>query len=155
MSALGGKEFRACWIANAARLDEKGHFASYSSKQRDEILKKGFLGRYPPDQAIKMAREQAERGHGYRTEKFNDDMREHFRLVGGEVRDKLLQILHEIPPESYRPPFELNEPPGCPFIFRCPVLGCEIFSSFRSAKKPQVLFWSCHPPQYGIEREGS
>jgi hypothetical protein len=151
MSALGGKDLRDRWIANAERLDQKGHFASYSSKQRDEVLKKGFLGRYPPDQAIKMAREQAERGHGYRTGKFNDNVREHFRLVGAEVRDKLLQVLDEIPPESYRPPFEPHEPPGCPFIFRSSVLGREIFFKFQivgTAQKPQVLFWSCHPPLY-------
>ena len=123
MSALSGKGLRDRWIANAERLDKKGHFASYSSKQRDEVLKKGFLGRYPPDQAIRMARVQAEQGHGHRTAKFNDEMREHFSLVGAEVRDKLLKILDEIPPESYEPPFELNEPPGCPFIFRCSVLG--------------------------------
>jgi len=151
MSALSRKDLRDRWITNAERLDKQGHFASYSSKQRDEVLKKGFLGRFPPDQAIKMAREQAEQGHGYRKDKFNDDMREYFRLAGAEVRDKLLQVLDEIPPESYQPPFKLNEPPGCPFIFRCSVLGCEIFFKFQiigTAKKPQVLFWSCHPPLY-------
>jgi hypothetical protein len=151
MSALSGKDLRERWIANAERLDKKGHFAGYSPKQRDEVLRKGFLGRYPPDQAIKMARQQAEQGHGYRKDKFNDNMREHFRLVGAEVRDKLLQVLDEIPAESYQPPFELNEPPGCPFIFRSSVLGCEVFFKFQiigTAKKPQVLFWSCHPPLY-------
>jgi hypothetical protein len=151
MSALGGKDLRDRWIANAERLDRKGHFASYSPKRRDEVLKKGFLGRYPPDQAIKIARAQAERGHGYRKGKFNDDMREHFRLAGAEVRDKLLQVLDEIPPESYQPPFELNDPPGCPFIFRSSVLACEVFFKFQiigTARKPQVLFWSCHPSLY-------
>ena len=140
MSALGGKDLRDRWIANAERLDRKGHFASYSPKRRDEVLKKGFLGRYPPDQAIKIARG-----------KFNDDMREHFRLACAEVRDKLLQVLDEIPPESYQPPFELNDPPGCPFIFRSSVLACEVFFKFQiigTARKPQVLFWSCHPPLY-------
>jgi len=158
MSALVGKGLRDRWIANAERLDKKEHFASYSTKQRDEVLKKGFLGRYPPDQAIRMAREQAERGHGLRTGKFNDEMREHFQLAGAEVRDRLLQVLDEIPPESYQPPIELDEPPGCPFIFRCSVLGCEIYFKFQivgTAKKPQVLFWSCHPPRYGIKREES
>ncbi len=105
-----------------------------------------------------MAREQAGRGPGYRKDKFNDEMREHFRLVGAEVRDKLLQVLDEIPPESYQPPSELSEPPGYPFIFPCSVLGCEIYLKFQivgTAKKPQVLFWSCHPPRYGIKREES
>ncbi|HXB75112.1 MAG TPA: hypothetical protein VNY05_43170 [Candidatus Acidoferrales bacterium] len=84
MSALSGKDLRERWIANAERLDKRGHFASYSSKQRDEVLRKGFLASYPPDQAIKMARDQAEQGHGYRTPKFNDEIREHFGLVGAE-----------------------------------------------------------------------
>lgn len=154
MSALSVKELRARWIANAERLDKKGHFASYSSKQRDEVLRKGFLGRYQPDQAIKLAREQAERGHGYRKAKFNDEMREYFGLVGAEVRDKVLQVLDEIPPESYQPPLEVNEPPGCPFLFHCGILECEVYFKFQingTAKKPQVLFWSCHPPLYGIK----
>jgi len=60
MSALSGKDLRERWIANADRLDKRGHFANYSSKQRDEVRRKGYLGRNPPDQAIKMARLQAE-----------------------------------------------------------------------------------------------
>ncbi len=151
MSALSGKDLRERWIANADRLDKRGHFANYSSEQRDEVLRKGYLGRYPPDQAIKMARQQAELGQGYRKPKFNDEVREHFGLVGSEVGEKLLKILDEIPPESYEPPFKLNDPPGCPFIFRSSVLGCEVFFKFQivgTAKKPLVLFWSCHPPLY-------
>ncbi len=156
MSALSGKDLRNCWIANAERLERKGYFANYSSEQREEVLRKGFLGRYPPDQAIRLAKEQAERGHGYRKEKFNDNMREYFGLVGDEVREKLLEILDEVPPECYEPPYELNEPPGCPFIFSSRVLGREVFFKFQisgTAKKPQVLFWSCHPPLYGIKRK--
>jgi hypothetical protein len=155
MRALARKDLRKCWIANAERLERQGHFANYSPRQREEVLRKGFLGRYPPDQAISLAKEQAERGHGSRTGKFNDNMREHFGLVGDEVREKLLEILDEVPPECYEPPYELNEPPGCPFIFASRVLKREVFFKFQivgTAKKPQVLFWSCHPPSYGIER---
>jgi len=154
MSALTGRELRNCWIANAETLDQSGHFAKYSRKQRDEVLKKGFLGRYPPDQAIKIATEQEERGYAFRTSKFIDEMRGHFGLVGEEVREKLLQLLNEVPPESYEPPRKLNEPPGCPFIFPSGVLGCDVFFKLQIAgtiAKPQVLFWSCHPPLY--ERE--
>jgi hypothetical protein len=151
MSALSGKDLRERWIANAESLDKRGHFATYSSKLRDEVLRKGFLGRYPPDQAIKMAMAQAEQGQGYRTPKFNDEMRAHFGLVGAEAGDKLLKVLDETPPESYEPPFELIDPPGCPFIFRSSVLGCEVFFTFQiigTARKPRVVFWSCHPPLY-------
>jgi hypothetical protein len=151
MSSFSEKSLRERWIANAGGLDRRGHFANYSSKQRDEILRKGFLGRYPPDQAITMARAEAERGQAYRTPKFNDEMRAHFGLVGAEVGDRLLKVLDEIPPESYAPPFELNQPPACPFIFPSSVLGCAIFFKFQiagSAQKPRVVFWSCHPPLY-------
>jgi len=151
VSVPGGKALRDRWIANAESLNKKGHFASYSPKRRDEVLKKGFLGPYPPDQALNIAMAQAERGLGYRKDKFNDNMREHFRLVGAEVRDKLLQILDEIPPESYRPPFELDEPPGYPFVFRSSVLAREVYFKFQivgTVRKPQVLFWSCHPPLF-------
>ena len=117
MSELSGKDLKTRWIANAERLNKKGHFARYSSKQRNEVLKKGFLGPYPPDRAIKLAKEQAERGHGYRMGKFNDDMRGHFQLVGTEVRDRLLRI-----------------------YFKFQIIG--------TATKPQVLFWSCHPPLF-------
>lgn len=78
MGSLTGKDLRNCWIANAARLDRKRHFANYSSEQREEVMRKGFLGRYPPDQAIRAPRKHAERGRGYRKEKFNDEMREYF-----------------------------------------------------------------------------
>jgi len=112
MSALTGKDLRKRWIANADRLDRRGHFASYSSTQRDEILRKGFLGRFPPDRAIAMARTQAEQGHGYRTPKFNHEMRAHFNLVGSEVGDRLLKVLDEIPPKSYEPPIGRRMPSG-------------------------------------------
>jgi len=62
----------------------------------------------PTDHAIRLAREQAERGLGYRTGQFNDNMREYFGLVGDEVRKKLLEILDEVPPECYEPPYELS-----------------------------------------------
>ena len=106
---------------------------------------------YPPDQAIEIAAQQAELGYAHPTSKFNDELREHFRLVGEEATDKLHRVLYEIPPESYKPPFELNDPPGCPFVFQSSILGCEIYFKFQilgATRKPKVLFWSCHPPLY-------
>jgi hypothetical protein len=84
------------------------------------------------------------------TAKFVDNMRE-FGIVGEEVRRTVLRILEEVPPESYEPPKELEEPPGCPFIFGC-ALGREVFFKLQivgTPRKPRVLFWSCHPPLYG------
>jgi len=157
MSALAGKELRNRWIANAERLDKNGYFAKYSRKQRAEVLRRGFLGCYSPDQAIRIAKLQVERSYGCtNTPKFLDEMRRHFGLVGEEVSEKRCQILDEIPPESYEPPYKLDEPRGHPFIFPSRVLGRKIYFKLQicgTAQKPQVLFWSCHPPQYGIERE--
>ena len=63
MSALSGEDLRKCWIANAERLARLGHFAKYSPKQRSEVLRKGYLGPWAPDQGIKIARKEAEQGY--------------------------------------------------------------------------------------------
>jgi hypothetical protein len=71
-----------------------------------------------------------------------------FKVVGVEVREKTLSILDEVPPESYEPPYELEEPPGYPFIFHSNILGCVVYFKFQiegAAKRSRVLFWSCHP----------
>jgi hypothetical protein len=132
-------------------LDRQGHFAKYPGAQRAEVLKKGFLGPLPPDRAIDCARDQAEKGFAVRTEKFNDEMRDHFGLVGEEVRGAVLKILDEIPPESYEPPRELDEPPGCPFIFGSRTLRREVYFKFQvkgTAQRPRVRLCACHPPLY-------
>ena len=72
-------------------------------------------------------------------------------VVGEEVQQRTLSILEVLPPEAYEPPYELEEPPGSPFIFHCDVLGCEVYFKFQitgTAKSPRVLFWSCHPPRF-------
>lgn len=148
MSGLNAAELRQHWIANAERLDRKGHFAEYSAKQRQEVLAKGYLGLWRPDEALKLARDQADRGASLRTQQFIDDMRER-GFVGAEVREALLKILSETPAENYRPPRNVHNPPGYPFIFDCRTAGCEIFFKLQiegSRQKPRVLFWSCHPP---------
>lgn len=148
MSALSGKELRKCWIANAERLDRLGHFAEYSPKQHAEVLRKGYLGLWAPDQGIEIARREADLGYALQMPKFVDNMRD-FKVVGVEVRKNTLSILDEMPSASYEPPYELEEPPGYPFIFQSNVLGCVVYFKFQiqgTAKKSQVLFWSCHPP---------
>ena len=148
MSALSPKELREYWIANGQRLDRLGHFAEYSPKQRAEVLRKGYLGLWAPDHGIKIARRDVALGYALRTPKFVDNMRD-FKVVGVEVREKTLSILDEVPPESYEPPYELEEPPGYPFIFHSNILGCVVYFKFQiegTAKSSRVLFWSCHPP---------
>jgi hypothetical protein len=142
---------QSAWIANAQRLHQAGHFATYSSRQRNAVLKNGFIGRWRPDDALRIAREQVEIGISVKTEKFIREMRDHFHLVGDEMRAALLQILAGIPPESYEPPSTLQEPPGCPFVFHCKRLDCKVYLKFQvdgAPKKPRVIFWSCHPPIY-------
>lgn len=148
MSVLSGKELRKCWIANAERLCRLGHFAKYSPKQRADVLRRGYFGLWAPDQGITVARREADLGYAFRTRNYIDDMRD-FMVVGGEVREKTLSILDEVPPASYEPPYKLEDPPGYPFIFDSSMLGCEVYFKFQiegTAKSPRVLFWSCHPP---------
>lgn len=151
MSVLGGEALRNHWIKHAQELDRKGRFAKYTRKQRAEVLRKGFLGQWPPDSALAIARQKVKEGYEHRMPRFIDQMRDCFELVGEDVRVALMSILDEVPPESYEPPAELEDPPGCPFLFRCKTLGAEVYLKFQvtgTTKKPQVLFWSCHPPIY-------
>jgi hypothetical protein len=74
-------DLRGLWVARAKDLDSKGYFAAYPPKRRQEILKKGFLGEWPPDRAIVIARQQVELGIEWRTAKFVNEMRDHFGLV--------------------------------------------------------------------------
>jgi hypothetical protein len=149
-------DLRGVWVAKARHLDSRGHFADYPPKRREEVLRKGFLGAWTPDRAIVTARKQVELGIEWRTQKFMNEMRDHFGLVGEDIRLALLDILGEIPPESYEPPRELEEPSGCPFIFHCARLDCLIYLKIQiqgTMKKPRVLFWSCHPPVYSGKKE--
>jgi hypothetical protein len=94
-----------------------------------------------------IARRNVALGYALRTPKFVDNMRD-FKVVGVEVREKTLSVLDEVPPESYEPPYELEEPPGYPFIFHSDILGCVVYFKFQiegATKRPRVLFWSCHP----------
>src|SRR5271157_4270957 len=77
MSAVSAADSRQRWIANTERLHRKGHFANYTPKLLAEVLKKGYLGRWPPDDAIRIAMQQAERGYSHRMPQFNDNMRDH------------------------------------------------------------------------------
>jgi len=151
MSVSDGKSLRAVWIQKARQLDRQRHFAKYSDAQKAEVLRKGFLGPLPPDRAICCARDQVGQGFAVRAEKFNDEMRDHFGLVGEDVREAVLSILEEVPPESYEPPRELDEPPGHPFIFRSRTLRREVYFKFQvkgTPKRPRVKLCSCHQPLY-------
>jgi hypothetical protein len=154
MSVLSAEDLRKRWVATAAMLDRQGHFSNYSTRQRAEVLRKGYLGNWPPDAAIRMARELNDGGYAFRTPQFVDDLRS-LGSVGPEVGERLRAILDEAPPESYEPPYELRDPPGHPFIFECRTFGRMLYFKFQIAgtpKKPRVLFWSCHPPIYGRDR---
>jgi hypothetical protein len=151
MRSAGAGSLRSRWIHNANQLDHQGYFSQYPPQQRAEVLRKGFLGSFSPDRAIAVAKEQAQKGYALRLPGFNDQMRDDFGLVNDEVREAVVTILEELPPESYRPPRELEEPPGYPFIFRSRRLQREVYFKFQvkgTAKKPRVLFCACHPPIY-------
>lgn len=151
LSAIRRVPLRDQWIERAKQLDGRGHFSEYSAKRRAEVLKKGFLGSWPPDRALDVATQEWKTGRAYSTPKFNDGLRRYYNLVGEEAREAVSEILREIPASSYEPPRRLVDPPGCPFVFRSKRLSGEVYFKFQiegTAKKPQVLFWSCHPPDY-------
>lgn len=141
-------QLRDGWIQKARELDGREHFSSYSAKQRAEVLRKGYLGPVRPDDAIRIAAQLVADGLHSSTPKIIDELRRHFDVVGAEaVREALLAILAETPAAAYEPPRKLKEPPGYPYIFPCSHLGCSIYFKFQivgTAKKRQVLFWSCH-----------
>lgn len=127
VTSSGADELRQRWIQKAQLLNQHGRFDRYPYKKRQEILRKGFLGRFPPDQALGMAEDQVKKGIAVRTPRFNDQMRDCFGMVGEEVGETLLRLLKEVPPESYEPPAQLKEPPGYPFVFRSKVLNSEVY----------------------------
>jgi hypothetical protein len=145
-------ELRKQWIRRAAELDQKGHFREYSLRQRQEVLRKGFIGPLPPDLAIAAAKSEEAAGRALKMTTYIDKLRDQFDRVGvDEVRSTTAAILAELPPEAYEPPAKLEEPPGHPFRFRSTTLGCWIYFKFQvigKPNKPQVLFWSCHVPEY-------
>lgn len=144
------KDLRECWIRKARQLDEMGRLRRYPPKKRAEVLRKGFLGKWPPDIAIEIAKGEVKAGREVRTARFNDQMRDYYNTVGDEVRGILLKLCEEVPPDCYEPPAELREPPGYPFIFPSKTLRDKVYLKFQlleSGKKVQVLFWSCHPSQ--------
>jgi hypothetical protein len=139
---------RIWWTARAEELDRRGHFRNYPGPQRREVLAKGFLGSWRPDRAVEVALTEFRERRALRTPKFNDELRDCFGLVGEELRRAVLAVLAEAPWDSYQPPAELREPPGYPYVFPSKTLGCRVYLKFQisgSARKPRVLFWSCHP----------
>ncbi len=141
-------QLREGWIQQASELAGRGHFSSYSAKQRAEVLRKGYLGPVRPDEAIRIATQMVADGLHFSTPKIIDELRGKFNVVGVEaVREALLAILAETPAAAYEPPRKLKEPPGYPYIFPCSHLGCSIYFKFQitgTTKKRSVLFWSCH-----------
>lgn len=151
MTGTAPQNLRSVWIAKAHELDGQDYFAQYSSKQRAEVRRKGYLGKWSPDEVIRLAKREVELGLEVRKPRFTDQLRNHFGLVGSEIREALLVLLDEVPVESYKPPKELHEPPGYPFIFHSKRLRSDIYLKVQVAgtdKKPRALLWSCHPPDY-------
>ncbi|MGQ9633144.1 MAG: helix-turn-helix domain-containing protein [Bryobacteraceae bacterium] len=59
------------WTRKAQFLNGYNWFDRYPYKKRQEILRKGFLGRFPPDQAVGLAQDQVKKGIAVGTPLFN------------------------------------------------------------------------------------
>lgn len=153
MSAPHRNNYSALWKAQSAKLNSEGYFSDYPPDRRDEVLRKGYLGPWPPDRAIAITMQLVEKGTHIKSPELNDDMRDHYGILFPGVRDALLDLLRETPPQAYKPPRELKDPPGYPFIFASRTLRSEVYFKFQllgTDRKPQVKIWSCHPPVYGV-----
>lgn len=53
------------WIEQAERLDREGYFSAYTDRQRDEVLRKGYIGQYSPDEGLALARQHANTGFAF------------------------------------------------------------------------------------------
>ena len=117
MTVVPAGDPRRLWVTRAKQLDSKGHFAGYATKRRREVLKKGFLGEWPPDRAIVIASRHVELGYEWRTPKFVNEMRDHFGLVGDDIRYALLEIPGRGPSRVVRTPSRTRGPARVPFHF--------------------------------------
>jgi hypothetical protein len=77
-------------------------------------------------------------------------MRDDLGVEVHEVNEALAAVLGEVPAENYRPPRELQDPPGIPFVFESYYFRRTIYLKIQivGVRKPRVLVWSCHPPDY-------
>lgn len=150
MSAPNRIDYPALWKAQAQKLDVQGHFNEYPARRREEVLRKGYVGKENPEEALRLARSKLEAGLAKHTAKVIDELRNHFDILGSESRREfLLERTKEAQPDDYEPPFDLDEPPGYPYIFESPGLARRVYLKFGigvTGKKCRVAFISCHPP---------
>ncbi|MBA3976544.1 MAG: hypothetical protein C0504_20245 [Candidatus Solibacter sp.] len=149
MSAPHRTDYPALWKAQAKELDRGGYFNLYPADQYAEILRKGYLGSWSPEQSLSIARKAVSKGTHITTQKFRDEIVAHFDILPNDEAGFLLALLDEVPPQFYRAPRELQDPPGCPFVFHSARLGRMLYFKlqvFGTPNRPRVVFWSCHPP---------
>lgn len=142
---------RPGWREKAGLLDRQGYFRLYSRERRAEVLKKGYVGRWAPDRAIGIAREQVDMRIAVWTPQIWDNLRDGFGLAGPEARQAFCAVLDEVRAEYYIPPRELKDPPGIPFIYGSRRLQCQLYLKIQvegPVTKPRVLVWSCHRAIY-------
>ncbi len=151
MSAPQRKDYPALWKAQAEKLDAQGHFSEYPAKRREEVLRKGYLGKLNPEAALQLASSKLEQGFARYTRKVTDDLRDNFGVVSTESRRGfLLERIREAQPDDYEPPYRLDEPPGYPYIYESSRLVRPVYLKFHIqvlGQRSQVAFISCHPPR--------
>lgn len=71
------------WTRKAQFPNEHGRFGRYPYKKRQDVLRKDFLDRFPPDQAVGMAQDQVKKGIAVGTPLFN---RKHGLLTSEDLK---------------------------------------------------------------------
>ena len=143
------EEVRAQWIARARELDQNGHFRHYTAQERNRCLAKGYAGEFAPDEGLRIARIEVAQVRHWCHPRVVDQMRDRLGIAPCDKDSILWALLNEAKPIDFRPPKTLGDPPpALAFIFFSETLERTVYLKFqvKGRKKPQVLFWSCHPP---------
>jgi hypothetical protein len=113
------------------------------------------LGQYPPAQAIAIARGLVRRGVYDLTPNAAGELAELLNSLGragpDDVREALEAIMRELDTSHYRPPRDPERVPGIPFIWDSRYFGKPLYFKFKlvgSKKKPRMVIFSCHPPDF-------
>lgn len=113
------------------------------------------MGRYAPAQAISIARRLVRRGCYDLTPKAAGELAELLNSLGragpDEAREALEAIMQEVDASHYRAPRNPERVPGIPFIWDSKYCGKELYFKFKlvgSRKKPRMVIFSCHPPNF-------
>ena len=113
------------------------------------------VGDYSPAQAIAVARTLVRQRFYELTPGAVCQLAELLNSIGSAGQDEahaaLEAIVNELETSHYCPPRNPEPVPGIPFIWVSKYFGRELYFKFKlvgSRKKPRMVIFSCHPPDF-------